>query len=268
MRRRAAWRCCRLNEERAIQARVRVCGRWHTCLRMYNIDAGRSCGGDIKRMRCPPLKIDEYGLREGDLLVNRVNSRELVGKAAFIPPTLEPSVFESKNIRVRLDGSKVLPKFLNYQLLAWQPALFREQCAASCGMASISQKQLADFPIVLADLTSSARSSPNSKSSSPASTKPSPTSNASRLTSSATKPPSSKAPSKAVSVPTEAELASREGRNFESASTHILRTTPPPRPNRFSTRSTDLIPGHAALSVGNLGSSLPAGWAWVPLGKL
>ncbi|EXI69660.1 MAG: Type I restriction enzyme EcoKI specificity protein [Candidatus Accumulibacter adjunctus] len=122
------------------------------CLRMYNIDAGSIVWRDIKRMHVSAAELDEYGLREGDLLVNRVNSRELVGKAAFIPSSLEPSVFESKNIRVRLDASKAVPKFINYQLLAGSRRHFAGHAQQVVGMASISQKQLADFPIILADL--------------------------------------------------------------------------------------------------------------------
>jgi type I restriction enzyme S subunit len=127
------------------------------CLRMYNIDSGSVVWKDIKRMRVSAGELEEYGLREGDLLVNRVNSRELVGKAAFIPPSLEPSVFESKNIRVRLDASKALPKFINYQMLAGSRRYFAGNAQQVVGMASISQKQLADFPIVLADLAEQRR---------------------------------------------------------------------------------------------------------------
>jgi type I restriction enzyme S subunit len=122
------------------------------CLRMYNIDAGSIVWRDIKRMRISAAEFEDYRLREGDLLVNRVNSRELVGKAAYIPASLEPSVFESKNIRVRLDTSKVLPKFINYQLLAGSRRYFAGNAQQVVGMASISQQQLADFPIVMADL--------------------------------------------------------------------------------------------------------------------
>lgn len=87
------------------------------CLRMYNIEAGTIVWRDIKRMRVTASELEDYGLREGDLLVNRVNSRELVGKTACIPASLGPTVFESKNIHVRIDTAKALPKFISYQLL-------------------------------------------------------------------------------------------------------------------------------------------------------
>jgi type I restriction enzyme, S subunit len=122
------------------------------CLRMYNIEAGTIVWRDIKRMRVSGQEFFEYGLREGDLLVNRVNSRELVGKAAYIPASLEPSVFESKNIRVRLDTSKALPKFINLQLFARGSRHFANNAQQVVGMASISQGQLADFPIVLTEI--------------------------------------------------------------------------------------------------------------------
>ena len=87
------------------------------CLRMYNIGDGKLVWRDIKRMRLSKSEITEYRLLPGDLLVNRVNSRELVGKAAVIPEGVEPLVFESKNIRLRLAQDKANSKFVNYQLL-------------------------------------------------------------------------------------------------------------------------------------------------------
>lgn len=122
------------------------------CLRMYNIDAGQIIWRDIKRMRLDEHELREYGLQEGDLLVNRVNSRELVGKAAYVPGSMPPSVFESKNIRVRLDRERVLPQFINYQLFASGSRHFANNAQQVVGMASISQGQLADFPIAMTGL--------------------------------------------------------------------------------------------------------------------
>jgi len=119
------------------------------CLRMYNIDAGRVVWRDIKRMRLSESEVADYQLLPGDILVNRVNSRELVGKAAVIPEGLEPVVFQSKNIRLRLDQRKAYSKFINYQLLLNGIRHFSRNAQQVVGMASISQKQLADFPVVL-----------------------------------------------------------------------------------------------------------------------
>lgn len=127
------------------------------CLRMYNIDAGQIVWRDIKRMRVSGSELEDYGLVEGDLLVNRVNSRELVGKTALIPPGMGPSVFESKNIRLRLKTDQALPKFINYQLLAFGRQHFSNNAQQVVGMASVSQKQLADFPIVLTSLAQQKR---------------------------------------------------------------------------------------------------------------
>lgn len=49
------------------------------------------------------------------------------------------------------------------------------------------------------------------------------------------------------------------------ASELLQGTEAPPRPNRYSTRSMDVIPGHAALAVGNPGTALPEGWSWSAL---
>jgi type I restriction enzyme S subunit len=74
-----------------------------------------------------------------------------------------------------------------------------------------------------------------------------------------------KAASEGRLVPTEAELARRESRSYEPAEVLIRRTSAPLRPNRWKTRSKDVIPGHTALAVGNPNSTLPQGWTWSPL---
>jgi type I restriction enzyme, S subunit len=66
-------------------------------------------------------------------------------------------------------------------------------------------------------------------------------------------------------VPIEADLARSERRGYESAADMLKGTPAPPRPNRYSTRSRDVIPGHAALSVGHTGARVPEGWSWAAL---
>jgi len=66
-------------------------------------------------------------------------------------------------------------------------------------------------------------------------------------------------------VETEVALARREGRTYESAQELIKSTPTPPRPNRFNSRTGDVILGHGALAVGIPPTPVPEGWQWVNL---
>lgn len=123
------------------------------CLRMYNIDQGKIVWKDIKRMNLTKEEIDEYLLVPGDLLVNRVNSRELVGKAAVISSGIEKCIFESKNIRVRVLNEVVNPYYLCYHFTLAGTKYFNRNAQQVVGMASISQPQIARFPVPLPPLS-------------------------------------------------------------------------------------------------------------------
>jgi type I restriction enzyme, S subunit len=127
------------------------------CLRMYNIDAGRIVWKDIKRMKLTREEVQEYQLLPNDLLINRVNSRELVGKAAIILPGTEQCVFESKNIRLRLNKELVYPELVNYRLLLSGSQHFIHNAQQVVGMASISQPQVAAFELPLPPLAEQGR---------------------------------------------------------------------------------------------------------------
>jgi type I restriction enzyme S subunit len=112
------------------------------CLRMYNIEGGVIVWKDIKRMNLSNEEIAEYGLKAGDILVNRVNSRELVGKSAVIPEGLETCVYESKNIRLRLLQELADSGYVNFWILYNGQKYFNRNAQQTVGMASINQEQL------------------------------------------------------------------------------------------------------------------------------
>jgi type I restriction enzyme S subunit len=64
------------------------------CFRMYNIKDGKITFEKIKRMILTAPECSSYNLEENDLLLNRVNSIELLGKSALIKGLDEPFVFE------------------------------------------------------------------------------------------------------------------------------------------------------------------------------
>jgi type I restriction enzyme S subunit len=89
-------------------------GRGTRILKMFNI--GRLDGTwDLSRVDLIDLTETErqtYGLAVGDILLNRVNSRELVGKCALVDENVAGAVYESKNMRVRVDPAKTHPRYL------------------------------------------------------------------------------------------------------------------------------------------------------------
>lgn len=120
------------------------------CLRMYNIQDGKISFHNLKRMVLTDEEIKTYSLLEGDLLLNRVNSLELLGKAACIKKYDEPLVYESKNIRMRFFNKEIFPHYINIILLA---GIIRNQILKNykkvTGQASINQEQLSSFLIPL-----------------------------------------------------------------------------------------------------------------------
>jgi type I restriction enzyme, S subunit len=113
------------------------------CFRMYNITEGKINFGRLKRMSLTEEEIRRYKLTKNDLLLNRVNSIELLGKSALVPALKEPYVFESKNIRVILMNKDFTAPYVNYLFLT---SFIKSQIYKSfkkvTGQASISQEKL------------------------------------------------------------------------------------------------------------------------------
>jgi type I restriction enzyme S subunit len=81
-------------------------------LRMNNLQNDGWDLRDLKYITMDEDELNRYRLEVGDLLFNRTNSKELVGKCDVFN---EPGdwVFASYLIRARLDSSKVLPQFVS-----------------------------------------------------------------------------------------------------------------------------------------------------------
>lgn len=120
-------------------------------LRMYNIEDGQIVWKDIKRMELTDEELEKYRLEPGDLLVNRVNSRELVGKAAAIPEGLEECVFESKNIRVK-PTEAVQGEYLGHWFYLFRKRHFMSQVKQTVGQATVTQTQIKQMPLPLAPI--------------------------------------------------------------------------------------------------------------------
>lgn len=130
------------------------CETGTTCVRMFNIQNGHLDLSQKKRLDLKPAEVNRYRLETGDLLVNRVNSLELVGKSAVVEAIEETLVFEAMNIRVRLRKRVNLPNYVNLVLRTERVrAFFRHSAKQAIGQASINQKQLASVSIPVPPLT-------------------------------------------------------------------------------------------------------------------
>ena len=66
----------------------------------------------LKRVELKADEINRYRLYPNDILINRVNSLEYLGKCALVPPLPEPTVFESNMMRFSLKRDLVEPGYL------------------------------------------------------------------------------------------------------------------------------------------------------------
>ena len=79
-------------------------------IRMNNLKGDELDLSDLKYIEMPERELSLYLLRKGDLLFNRTNSKELVGKCAVFRED-EKYVFASYLIRVRLNENSLLLEF-------------------------------------------------------------------------------------------------------------------------------------------------------------
>jgi type I restriction enzyme S subunit len=121
-------------------------------IRMNNIVDGALSLSKLKHVRLPDIEISKLLLRNGDILFNRTNSKELVGKCAVFDHDGE-YVFASYLIRVRVDTSKANPEFVVYAL---NSAIGRQQIDAISrqiiGQANINSQELGELLLPLPPL--------------------------------------------------------------------------------------------------------------------
>lgn len=67
---------------------------------------------NLKRVRISKEELSLYELRDGEIIVNRVNSLEYLGKSAIIPYLDEPTVFESNMMRFGVSPDSVETRYV------------------------------------------------------------------------------------------------------------------------------------------------------------
>jgi type I restriction enzyme S subunit len=70
----------------------------------------------LKRLRIDDATLEKFGLKEGDIVVNRVNSPPQLGKSVRIPALDELVVFESNMMRLRVNSQILTPAVVGVML--------------------------------------------------------------------------------------------------------------------------------------------------------
>jgi type I restriction enzyme S subunit len=81
-------------------------------VRMGNISDGAVDLEELKYVQLQEKNVERYRLRMGDILINRTNTKDLVGKSA-VWDLAHPFVFASYIIRLRVDPSSANPSYVS-----------------------------------------------------------------------------------------------------------------------------------------------------------
>lgn len=133
-------------------SRPAVDGGKYPYLRMNNITYGGELDlSDVKRIDVPENELDKCTVRRGDVLFNRTNSKELVGKTCVYDRD-EMMVLAGFVIRVRVND-RVLPEFLSAFLNTdFSKKTLSEMCKAAIGQANINAQEMKNIGLYLPPL--------------------------------------------------------------------------------------------------------------------
>jgi type I restriction enzyme S subunit len=192
----------------------------------------------LKRVKLTAPEIEQYGLANGDVVVNRVNSFKFLGKCALVRDLPESCVFESNMMRLRLNGAKVRSEFVTAFLCSPEG---RDQIRANAkhavNQSSINQTDVQAVELALPPLAEQQEIVRRvGELFALADVIEERLTDARRMADQLTQAVLAKA-FRGELVPTEAELARREGRSYESAADLLSRIRaereqPAPKPAR------------------------------------
>ena len=102
----------------------------------------------LKRLRCSESERQKYLLYEDDVVINRVNSIEYLGKCAHINGLLEDTVYESNMMRMHFDSTRFHPVYVCRLLCSrFVYDQIVNHAKQAVNQASINQKDVLDFDI-------------------------------------------------------------------------------------------------------------------------
>ena len=107
----------------------------------------------LRRLRISDEERGRYRLREGDIVINRVNSPEYLGKNALITGLLEETVFESNMMRFAVNTNRISPTyFIQYLQTSYVKSQILSGAKHAINQSSINQQDVKLLQIVVPPL--------------------------------------------------------------------------------------------------------------------
>jgi type I restriction enzyme, S subunit len=126
-------------------------------LRMGNIQEGKLDLSSLKYIKLETKELQKYILQKNDILINRTNSPELVGKSAMFN-TDKNFVFASYLIRLTTVRNLVIPQYVNYVINSLYGRRHVEKVRHQvAGQSNINSGDIRQMPIPLSPLNEQRR---------------------------------------------------------------------------------------------------------------
>lgn len=118
-------------------------------IRIDSFDGIRSgLSRELKRLEVTADELERFGVRPGDILINRVNALSHLGKSTIVIDVEEPTVFESNIMRITVSESDIQPQFLAAWLMtADARKQLRRRAKKAINQASINQRDVASLSV-------------------------------------------------------------------------------------------------------------------------
>ena len=233
------------------------------CLRTANVQRQVEWG-DLWFVPAEHVKRQEQYVQQGDILISTANSYNLVGKVAFVTATPHKSTLGAFISLIR-PSDEVEPKFLYHQL-AWGETQqrIRETASTTTNISNVSTKKLAGLELILPSLDEQGRIVAEIEKQ--FSRLDEAVANLKRVKANLKRYKAAvlKAAVEGRLVETEAELARREGRSYETGA-QLLQRILETRRSQWKGKGKYKEP--AAPDTTDL-PELPEGWVWASLDQL
>jgi len=109
---------------------------------------------DQSNLRKVPIEnkdeLERYGLRENDLVINRVSKvKEGVGKMLLVLKPIKNLIYEGNMIRIRINEELLIPKFVEFFSKTNLYSKYMQSTCKTTSLTSIDQEIIEKTPIVI-----------------------------------------------------------------------------------------------------------------------